>query len=68
MNVGLFALTNLVGTAVWCTALAFAGNVLGAHFTAVDRIMGPIGWAVLAGLMIAAAAWMWRRRHRQHQT
>lgn len=63
MNVVWFALTNLIGTAIWCTALAVAGNQLGAHFTAVDHIMGPIGWAVLAALVVAAVVWVWRRRH-----
>lgn len=67
MNVLWFAVTNFIGTAVWCTALAVAGNLLGAHFTAVDHIMGPIGWGVLAALVVAGVAWVWRRRHARHK-
>lgn len=65
MNVGLFILTNLAGTLVWCTALAYAGNALGAHFATVSRVLGPIGWVILGGLTLAAGAWAWRRRTRQ---
>ncbi len=64
MNVVWFALANLLGTAVWCSVLAIAGNVLGAHFTAVNHVLSPIGWLVLAGLVVAGAVGLWRRRAR----
>lgn len=62
MNVAWFLLANLAGTAVWCTALAVAGNQLGAHFTQVDNVLGPVGWSVLAALVLATGVWLWRRR------
>ncbi|MGI9089696.1 MAG: DedA family protein, partial [Gemmatimonadaceae bacterium] len=64
MNVVWFALANLLGTAVWCSVLAIAGNVLGAHFTAVNHVLGPIGWMVIAALVVAGAVGLWRRRAR----
>ncbi|MGI8547419.1 MAG: DedA family protein [Gemmatimonadaceae bacterium] len=64
MNVVWFVVANLIGTAIWCTVLAIAGSVLGAHFTAVNHVLGPIGWVVLAGLIVAGAVLLWRRRAR----
>jgi LPXTG-motif cell wall-anchored protein len=57
MNVGLFLLANLIGTLVWCTALAVAGRILGANFTKIHKFLGPIGWTILGVLLAAIGAW-----------
>lgn len=59
-----FALYNALGTLVWCTVLAAAGYELGAHFAAVHRALGPVGWGALGALVLAAGVWLLRRRRR----
>lgn len=64
MNVARFIFWNFVGTAVWCTVLAVAGFYLGRHFDAIHKYLGPVSWVVLGALVIAAVAWIIRRRQR----
>lgn len=64
MNVPLFTIANLAGTTVWCGILAVAGNLLGYHYTAVERVVGPIGWIVLGSAVAGGAWWVLRRRAR----
>jgi membrane protein DedA with SNARE-associated domain len=65
MNIGLFLLANLIGTAVWCTALAVAGRLLGANFGKIHKFVGPVGWAILALALVFLAVWLVRRRKRR---
>src|SRR5882762_5619824 len=65
MNVGLFLLANLIGTLVWCTALAAAGRILGANFTKIHKFLGPIGWTILGVLLAALGAWMIVRKRKR---
>lgn len=62
MNVFLFLLCNFIGTVVWCAVLASIGRQLGVHFTVVHEYLGPVGWGVLAGLLIWGGIVLWRRR------
>jgi membrane protein DedA with SNARE-associated domain len=62
MNVFAFLLYNLIGTIVWCAALALIGHQLGAHFKEVDKYLGPAGWVVLAGLLLWGGIVLWKRR------
>jgi membrane protein DedA with SNARE-associated domain len=62
MNVFAFALYNLIGTSVWCAALAYAGHALGVHFTQVHEYLGPAGWVLLAGLLGWGGIVLWKRR------
>ena len=62
MNVALFLLANLVGTVVWCTVLAVGGRLLGKHFTRIHRFLGPVGWGILAALVLALAVWLIKRK------
>lgn len=64
MNVLVFAGANFAGTLVWCAVLAWLGHLLGANYAKVDRFVGPISWALLAALLVAAALWLLRRRRR----
>ena len=65
MNVGLFLLANLIGTLVWCAALAVAGSVLGANFTKIHRFLGPVGWTILGALVAALVAWAVMRKKKR---
>jgi membrane protein DedA with SNARE-associated domain len=65
MNVGWFLLANFAGTVVWCAVLAVAGRVLGANFARIHKLLGPVGWAVLALLLVGVV--VWARRHRRNR-
>jgi membrane protein DedA with SNARE-associated domain len=62
MNVFAFLLFNLLGTVVWCSALAVLGHQLGTHFKVVHKYLGPAGWIALAGLLIWGGIVLWKRR------
>lgn len=62
MNVLLFLGANFVGTLIWCIALAYLGKYLGASFPKIDRFLGPLGWGILAAIVVAIAVWMIRRK------
>ncbi len=64
MHVGSFLLANLAGTVVWCSALAIAGRELGGNFGKIHKLLGPIGWALLALLVVAGAVWAARHRRK----
>lgn len=61
MNLGLFTLCSTAGMAAWATILATAGYLLGDHYDAVARVLGPVGWVVFAVLALAIALWIGRR-------
>jgi membrane protein DedA with SNARE-associated domain len=65
MNLGLFLLANFVGTLVWCTILAVAGQMLGVHFAAIHSYVGPAGWTILALLLVALVAFVVKRRRQR---
>jgi membrane protein DedA with SNARE-associated domain len=65
MNVGLFLLANLIGTLVWCSALAVAGRILGANFTRIHQFLGPVGWTILGVLVAALGIWAIMRKRRR---
>lgn len=53
---------SAAGILVWSAALAIAGRLLGAHYRAVARVIGPAAWVVLGAAAIGATAWWLRRR------
>jgi membrane protein DedA with SNARE-associated domain len=63
MNVGLFLAANFAGTLLWCAVLAVAGRLLGANFTRIHKFLGPVGWSILAVLLVALIGWTFWRRH-----
>lgn len=65
MNVLLFLAANFIGTLVWCGALAVAGRILGVHFTRIHKFLGPIGWTILALIVVAIAVWALRRKRKR---
>jgi membrane protein DedA with SNARE-associated domain len=62
MNVFAFLLYKFIGTAVWCALLAYAGHTLGTRFDDVHKYVGPVGDAVLAGLLLWGGIVVWKRR------
>jgi membrane protein DedA with SNARE-associated domain len=67
MNVAVFLLANLAGTAIWCTMLAYAGKLLGPEFMKVDKLLGPTGWIVLGVVLVGGGYWMARRRSKRRK-
>lgn len=47
-----FVVFTAVGSAVWTTALGFAGVFLGRQFPAVDRYVGWVSWAIIVGALV----------------
>lgn len=46
-----FLLYSFIGTALWTAALAYAGVVLGRNYEAVEEVLGPVTWIVIAGIV-----------------
>ena len=66
MNILLFTAANFAGTIIWCAVLAFLGHELGHHFARINKYFGPVGWVVLAVVVLGVPAWLyWRKRKRK---
>ncbi len=52
-----FLLSTTAGAALWSAALAVAGYLLGSRFETVSKVLDPVGWVVLGGLV---AWYVWR--------
>jgi Uncharacterized membrane-associated protein len=65
MNVALFAAANFAGTIIWCSVLAYLGHQLGRHFARIDKFLGPVGWATLAGAVLGGVAALYVRKRRR---
>jgi membrane protein DedA with SNARE-associated domain len=51
MKLPVFLLYTTFGSAVWTTALAFAGRALGRNYEQVEHVIGPISTAVVVGII-----------------
>jgi LPXTG-motif cell wall-anchored protein len=71
MDLTLFTLLTLAGSAVWNGALIGAGWALGDNWEDIAEVIGPISRYVLvaAGLLIIAGAgvYYWRKRNQRAQ-
>ena len=57
---------STAGTAVWSSALAAAGFLLGKQFERIEEVVGPLSSAVVTAIVLTYA-WRqltWHRRHR----
>jgi membrane protein DedA with SNARE-associated domain len=66
MELVRFLLWSTAGTAIWSSALAAAGFVLGRQFARIDEVVGPLSSVVVAAIVIV---YLWRQltwsnRHR----
>ena len=52
VNLGVFLLFTAIGCALWMTALAFAGRLLGQNHEQVERVLGPVSTAVIVGIIL----------------
>lgn len=52
MPVATFVLFSAIGTVAWTVALAYAGRVLGANYTAVQGYLEPVTWVILGGFAV----------------
>ncbi len=53
---------TLVGNTIWCAVLAAIGWALGSSWHSFDDGFRYLEVVVVAGILIAAAYWIWRRR------
>jgi len=56
-----FTIYTTIGSAVWNTALIFAGYELGANWEQVGEVIGTFQYLVIAALASAAGWWIWTR-------
>lgn len=52
-----FLAATLAGTLVWTAALVVAGRLLGARYEQVSKVLEPVSWVVLGGVL---ALYLWR--------
>ncbi len=57
-----YTLLTAIGSGIWCFAWAGAGWGLGASWAGVHHAFGYVDYAVVAGIVAAAAYWVLRRR------
>ncbi|MPY68301.1 DedA family protein [Deinococcus sp. SDU3-2] len=60
-----FLIYSAIGSALWATALATAGYVLGENYDRVEQYISPISKIVLVAVVVAAVAWFLKRRREQ---
>lgn len=64
-----FLFWSSIGTAAFSAALAVAGYLLGAAFTDIDKVLGPLSSAIFIGIVLLYL-WRqatWSKRHRRHE-
>lgn len=57
-----FLLFSTIGTVGWNALLTYAGFLLGQNYQLIEKFLGPISIAVVAGLIIVVGVWIMRRR------
>jgi membrane protein DedA with SNARE-associated domain len=62
MALPVFLLYTTIGSAVWTTALAFAGRLLGRNYEQVEHVIGPISTAVVVGIVLTLVIRGFRNR------
>ena len=66
MQLVKFLVWSTAGTAIWSSALAAAGFLLGRQFSRIEEVIGPLS-SIVIGAIVLAYAWRqltWHRRHR----
>ena len=65
MTMPLFLVYTTFGSAVWTTALAWAGARLGQNYHEVEKYVGPVSTVVIAGIVGAFVIRVLRQRARR---
>jgi membrane protein DedA with SNARE-associated domain len=60
-----FFFFSLIGSAIWCTALATAGMMLGEHYTLIEKYIAPVSKIALGLILIAGIGFVLHRRSRR---
>ncbi|HEY2937486.1 MAG TPA: DedA family protein [Gaiellaceae bacterium] len=62
MRLGAYTVLTLIGSAIWCFAIAGAGWALGESYHTFDKDFRYVEIVVVAGVLLLAAYWVMRRR------
>jgi membrane protein DedA with SNARE-associated domain len=62
MRLWSYTVLTLIGSAIWCFAFAGAGWAAGASYDRIDKDFKYVEVLVVAGVLLAAAYWVLRRR------
>ena len=68
MAIAPFLIYTTIGSALWTTALAGAGYMLGASFREVEKYLDPVSWIVFGGLLVGYVWRVVRQGHRRQTT
>jgi membrane protein DedA with SNARE-associated domain len=67
MSLPKFLLYTAAGTALWSSALAYVGKLLGENYSRVEGWLGPVTYVVVGALVIAYVLRVARLRRRAHR-
>lgn len=56
-----FTVYTLIGSLVWCVALATLGHAFGDRWTEVERVLRPFGWVMVGVAVVALVVFISRR-------
>ncbi len=56
-----FTVYTLIGSLVWCVALALLGHAFGNRWTEVERVLRPFGWVMVGVAVVALVVFISRR-------
>ena len=56
-----FTVYTLIGSLVWCVALATMGHAFGDRWTEVERVLRPFGWVMVGVAVVALVVFISRR-------
>ena len=60
MRIGKFLIYTFVGSFIWCTALSFAGYLLGANWEKIKNVMGPFDPVIIVLVVILIGFYIYR--------
>ena len=64
MNVVKFTIYTILGCLPWTFALAWIGYLLGSNWSAAEKVIRPVAWAIAAAIVVGGVWWVVRRWRR----
>lgn len=58
----VFLIYTTIGSAIWTTALAAAGRLLGENHRVVEKVLGPVSAVVIGGLVLVWVLRVYRKK------